>query len=131
MSEKPAGAAEQRKPRSVYGVGTEPDPRFSLANERTALAWLRTGLALVGGGVALTTLGTFADAGAFLDVIAAIACLAGGALAISALGGWKRAERALRQHLPLPAPRVLPVLVIGVAVVAMSLAVYAVVQATG
>ena len=33
--------------------GTEPDPRFTFANERTYLAWNRTGLALVGGGLAL------------------------------------------------------------------------------
>jgi len=122
---------ERRKPVSVYGVGTEPDPRFSLANERTALAWLRTGLALVAGGIALTTLGNISDAGAFLDVIAALACVAGGSLAVAALSGWMRAERALRQHKPLPAPRVLPVLVIGVAAVALSLAVYAVIQAIG
>ena len=31
-----------------------PDYRFSLANERTLLAWLRTALALVAGGVAMT-----------------------------------------------------------------------------
>ena len=34
--------SDQRKPASVYGQGDEPDPRFSLANERTALAWQRT-----------------------------------------------------------------------------------------
>jgi putative membrane protein len=37
----------------VYGVGTQPDHRFSLANERTFLAWIRTSLALLAGGVAL------------------------------------------------------------------------------
>ena len=54
MTEAAEGEPEesQRRPRSVYGVGTEPDVRFSLANERTALAWLRTGLALVAGGTA-------------------------------------------------------------------------------
>lgn len=119
----------ERKPTSVYGVGSEPDPRFSLANERTALAWLRTGLALVGGGVALTTLGTFADAGAFLDVIAAVACLAGGVLAVGALASWRRAERALRLKQPLPPPSALPILVGGVAVIGIAMAVYAVVQA--
>ncbi len=44
--------SDDRRPRGVYGVGEEPDPRFSLANERTSLAWMRTGLGLVGGGVA-------------------------------------------------------------------------------
>lgn len=48
--------SEDRRPRGVYGVGEEPDPRFSLANERTSLAWMRTGLGLVGGGVAIVSL---------------------------------------------------------------------------
>lgn len=42
-----------RFPQSVYGQGEEPDARFSLANERTFLAWIRTSLALIAGGVAL------------------------------------------------------------------------------
>ena len=33
--------------------GDEPDPRFTLANERTFLAWVRTALALLAGMVAL------------------------------------------------------------------------------
>ncbi|MBK5248939.1 MAG: DUF202 domain-containing protein [Actinomycetales bacterium] len=122
--------ATERRPEAVYGVGTEPDVRFSLANERTALAWLRTGLALVGGGVALTTLVTFAESGLLLlDVIAALACASGGSLAVGALVGWRRTERALRLGRPLPAPSALPILVVGVAAIALVLAAYAVVQA--
>ena len=45
-----------RKPSYVYDVGTEPDPRFSLANERTFLSWVRTALALLAGAVALHSL---------------------------------------------------------------------------
>ena len=38
---------------SAEPVGTEPDPRLTFANERTFLAWARTGLALIGGGLAV------------------------------------------------------------------------------
>lgn len=120
---------QRRRPASVYGVGTEPDARFSLANERTALAWLRTGLALVAGGVALTTLGTLTDRSTMVDLIAALACLAGGSLAVGGLIGWRRTERALRLGRPLPPPTALPILATGVAVIAVLLAAYAVVQA--
>lgn len=114
-----------RRPHTVYGVGTDPDPRFSLANERTALAWVRTGLALVAGGVALTSLATAADLPALLDAVGAGLCLLGGATAVSALVGWRAAERALRLGAPLPAPRTLPVLVVGVVLAAAVLAGYA------
>ncbi|MDO9397639.1 MAG: DUF202 domain-containing protein [Herbiconiux sp.] len=124
MSE--AGQGDRRRPRSVYGSGQEPDVRFSLANERTALAWVRTGLALVAGGVALTTLAALADLPWMIDVVALIACLSGGALAASALFGWRRVERALRADEPLPAPVALPWLVGGVVLLALVLAGYSV-----
>ena len=38
--------------------GKEPDYRFSLANERTFLAWIRTALALLAGGVLLDQFST-------------------------------------------------------------------------
>ncbi|GAA2235938.1 DUF202 domain-containing protein [Herbiconiux moechotypicola] len=123
--------ADARRPRSVYGVGTDPDVRFSLANERTALAWVRTGLSLVAGGVALTTLAAIADLPWLLDVIAVVACLSGGALAASALYSWRRAERALRENRPLPAPAALPWVVGGVVVLGLVLASYAVFELVG
>ena len=36
---------DQRFPAAVYREGEEPDPRFSLAKERTFLAWVGTALA--------------------------------------------------------------------------------------
>jgi len=48
--------SDQRKPENLYRQGDEPDPRFSLANERTALAWMRTALALVAAGIAITSI---------------------------------------------------------------------------
>lgn len=120
---------DARRPRKVYGVGTEPDVRFSLANERTALAWVRTGLALVAGGVALTTVASVAGLPVLIDVVAMVACVAGGLLALSALFSWRRVERALRLNRPLPAPHALPVLAVGVCLVALLLAGYAVYDA--
>ena len=38
--------------------GEEPDYRFSLANERTFLAWIRTALAVLAGGVILDQFST-------------------------------------------------------------------------
>ena len=49
---------DRRWPRSVYGVGSEPDARFSLANERTFLAWIRTSLGFLAGGAAIAAVST-------------------------------------------------------------------------
>ena len=91
----------------MYDVGSEPDARFSLANERTALAWLRTALALVAAGVGLTSIAELAGLARWLDVVAALLCLFGGGLAVEAAAGWRRTERALRLGAALPAPRAL------------------------
>ncbi|RYV50439.1 DUF202 domain-containing protein [Pengzhenrongella frigida] len=47
---------DRRFPRRVYRTGSEPDIRFSLANERTFLAWIRTSLAFLAAGIALEAL---------------------------------------------------------------------------
>lgn len=114
MRDTNADPQENRRPRAVYASGWEPDARFSLANERTALAWVRTGLAVVAGGIALTTAATFAALPALIDIMAMVACILGGLLALSGLWSWRRVERALRLELPLPAPTMLPVLAIAV-----------------
>jgi putative membrane protein len=77
-------------------VGEDPDPRFSLANERTFLAWVRTSLALLATGVALEVVGTLPDPVPLLFAgIGTIGPLAGWV-------GWARTERALRLDRPLP-----------------------------
>lgn len=116
------GDQPTRRPFSVYGVGGEPDARFSMANERTALAWLRTGLGLVAGGVALTSLSSLTEMSAMIDIVAAIACIAGGIVAFYALVRWRGNERALRLGRVLPAPAMLPILVVGVVILALILA---------
>ena len=51
---------DRRWPRQVYAVGTEPDPRFSFANERTFLAWIRTALGFLAAGVAIAAVARLA-----------------------------------------------------------------------
>ncbi|ONI70551.1 hypothetical protein ALI144C_48850 [Actinosynnema sp. ALI-1.44] len=103
-----------RWPRSVYGVGNEPDPRFSMANERTFLAWLRTSLALMAAGVGFAALGPVGNA---LDLAVAVALLVTGvACSLSALQHWIACERAMRLGQPLPSPWMAAVLGVGLAV---------------
>lgn len=97
-------AAEDRRfPRSVYRTGSEPDFRFSLANERTFLAWIRTSLAFLAAGIALEALELPIEPR--LQLAAAVVFLVlGTATPIQAWVGWMRVERAIRTGQPLPAP---------------------------
>jgi len=107
--------APKRFPGRVYGTGTEPDPRFSLANERTFLAWMRTSLALLAAGVALEALDLPIAEG--VRLASALVFIALGLLSsVQAWVGWMVTERALRQSRPLPAPRLGPLVALGVAV---------------
>lgn len=89
-----------RFPRRVYGVGTEPDPRFSLANERTFLAWIRTSLALVAGGIALEAVAVPISPPLRFGVALLLVSL-GLAASVQAWFGWVRDERAIREGRPL------------------------------
>lgn len=106
---------DTRFPRSLYRRGTEPDPRFSLANERTFLAWVRTSLALLAAGVALIALDVGVSAG-FRIASAVVFVVLGLFAAIQAWVGWYRVERSLRESRPLPGAAFGPVLTVGVVV---------------
>lgn len=90
----------RRFPRSVFGHGSEPDPRFTLANERTYLAWIRTALALTAGGIALEIF--CGDLNPTLRTVAAsILITAGTVVPLLAWRDWAVNERALRGAQPL------------------------------
>ncbi|GGI48248.1 membrane protein [Agromyces flavus] len=107
-----------RFPRSVYGMGAEPDPRFSLANERTFLAWNRTALALIAGGVALEALGLDLQPG-FRLAASLVLVAAGLAVPVLAWVEWARTERALRASAALPGSATSVLLAITVVLVAV------------
>lgn len=102
--------SEARRPRAVYEQGSEPDPRFSLANERTALAWMRTGMSVIAAGVALAVYAHTADGSTWIRAAAVAGCLAGAAIGIWSLLHWGNVERALRRGEPIPAPSLLLVI---------------------
>lgn len=100
-------------------IGEDPDYRFTLANERTFLAWIRTSLALIAGGLAVIELvPTFGLAGG-REVLGAVLITLGTVLAIGSMSRWAGAEEAIREKRPIPPtklPLVLAVGVIGVSV---------------
>ena len=103
----------------VVGEEREPDYRFTLANERTFLAWLRTALALDAAGIAVVHLlppllvpGVRELAGVALVVLGAV-------VAAGAYSRWRRYQQALRQGRPLPPSRLPAVLVVVLTVVSV------------
>ena len=105
----------RRRPAFVYSHGTEPDVRFTLANERTFLAWIRTSLALIAGGVALEVLGL--DLHPQLRLAASLILVICGAVTPAlAWLNWARTELALRMSKALPSSAVGVLLGMAVAV---------------
>lgn len=107
-------------PERLRDEGETPDYRFSLANERTFLAWIRTALALVGGGFAVDQF--LPDLRWAVRVGMALALLAvGAACAVRAVNHWVKCERAMRRGEDLPLSRFPVLLTAGVALVAVTM----------
>ncbi|QRP44435.1 YidH family protein [Amycolatopsis sp. FDAARGOS 1241] len=92
--------------------GSEPDYRFTLANERTFLAWLRTALGLLAGGVAVHQL--VPQPVAASSVLAGLCVLLAAILAAAAYPRWRRVQVAMRAGEPLPRSAMIVVLTGGV-----------------
>lgn len=100
--------------------GSDPDYRFTLANERTFLSWIRTALALAAGGLGAVTL---------LDDFPGEELLGLALLTLSVLTAglsyrrWALSETAMRMQQPLPQSWLPMALAIGVALIAIGSAV--------
>jgi len=108
-------------------LGTDPDVRFSYANERTFLAYNRTALALVTAGLAVTQLLPPFDVPGGRRMIGLPLIAMGTLIAVASLYQWRRNELAMRLGRPLP-KSILPLLVTVVvavsSVIALALAIF-------
>jgi putative membrane protein len=108
-------------PSDLDSVGSEPDYRFSMANERTFLAWIRTGLALIGGGVAVAAFVPPLAWRHARESISVALLLLGAAVALRAVDHWARSQRAMRLGQPLPRSRFPAILALVIAIGALGL----------
>jgi putative membrane protein len=103
--------------------GEEPDYRFTMSNERTFLAWVRTALAVLAGGVALDQFGGELWRPGVGRAISVVLALFAALLSAAAYRRWKASEIAMRLSEPLPPARVVPLTAVLLLLLAGGLAV--------
>jgi putative membrane protein len=99
--------------------GTEPDYRFTLANERTFLAWIRTALGLLAGGIAVRQLVDPFEVPGARTVLALLAIAGSAVLAVGGYLRWVGVQQAVRRGDPLPPARLVPVVAAGLLLMAL------------
>lgn len=100
--------------------GQDPDYRFSLANERTFLAWVRTSLALLAGAVAVAQIVPSFQVRGARTALAALLGVSGLGVASSAYRRWSSNERAMRHQQALPHTTGLMALSIALCLIALA-----------
>lgn len=112
----------RRQPRWAESrvVGDEPDYRFTLANERTFLAWIRTSLALAAGGLGVINLINDLYGQEFIGLALLTLSLL---TASTAYRRWTNNERSMRLGEPLPTSRLPALIAIGTAALTIGAAV--------
>ncbi len=110
--------------------GTEPDPRFTFANERTFLAWSRTALALVVGGLGVVQLlPPFPGVPWGRHALGVPLIVFGAVVAVTAYGEWTMSQRAMRHGRPLPRSVMPLIMAVIIAVMGVAAAVVVLVSA--
>jgi putative membrane protein len=116
---------EQDPPADGPPAESEPDPRFTLANERTFLAWNRTALALIAAGLAIVQLlPPFHGVPIGRELLGIPLIVLGAVVAVAAYWEMTRNQVALRRGQPLPrsvVPRLLAAVIASVAALAAAL----------
>lgn len=116
----PGGATSGNSQHGDPDAGDEPDARFTLANERTFLAWNRTALALVVAGLGvIQLLPPFPGVPWGRHVLGVPLIALGAIVSVTAYREWRRNQAALRRREPMPKsvlPVVLAAAISGIAV---------------
>ncbi|MGH1503162.1 MAG: YidH family protein [Acidimicrobiales bacterium] len=106
--------------RRAVPLGSEPDYRFTLANERTFLAWIRTALALAAGGLgALNLIENFYGQ----EIVGFLLLGLSATAAVNAYRRWRSVELAMRLEQPLPNSRLPMIVALGTTVIGLAVAV--------
>jgi putative membrane protein len=111
-------------PPSDDSATPHPDYRFSLANERTFLAWCRTSLALLAAGVGVVYLPASSVLPNGRKLLGLLLVILGGFAAGSSYARWRANRNAIARGAPLPRSNSMPIVAAGlVAVAAVALVV--------
>lgn len=132
-AEPPTTEPEQPVPRRgpLSAIGTDPDYRFTLANERTFLSWIRTSLALIAGGVAVVQFAPSLGERWIRLVLGIALILLAVLMAGASYRRWYGNERAMRLGRSLPPTPLKLIVAVGVTVVAVAALVVLVVGGGG
>ncbi|MGK9066579.1 YidH family protein [Stutzerimonas chloritidismutans] len=103
--------------------GAEPDYRFSLANERTFLAWIRTALAMLAGAMLLHQFSTELQPPRALLTLSISLVAISAILSWGAYRKWRANEIAMRHARALPRSILLPFMAGSATALAMIVAV--------
>lgn len=99
--------------------GEMPDYRFSMANERTFLAWIRTSMAILAGSIAIDQLTPDIAPAPIRIALCLVLAAIGALLAFEAYRRWSLQERAMRNKRELPHAWLLVAMTIAVSLAAL------------
>jgi len=120
---------ERADERPWWEQGSDPDYRFSLANERTFLAWVRTALAFIAGAVALEQLVPSFSVSWARTALSIVLALLGLVAIAGAYHHWRTNEVAMRHGRSLPRSPLMLALTVALVIIAAVVAVLLLVQA--